>query len=213
MAIREPNGLNHDLMKQWISADFGSKIMVTATKASSINELMNNRETPYGTMLAIETAIKARRVLIGFQRQCAKKDLRREVSPSPQVEISCMETISEFMIELEETMPFAWIHLGHGEIDGQASLSNGEAHGEWVPITEISNKISSSRGRGAMMFCILPTCYSFQSGEVLINNKRIMAIHATADDEVTDGQDQLLDMQKWNSDLIFEYFSDYLEES
>ena len=40
-----------------------------------------------------------------------------------------------------------------------------------------------------------------------------MAIHATADDVVTDGQDQLLEMQKWNSDLIFEYFSDYLEES
>jgi len=210
-AIRNPSQLDAKVMEVWTYSSVGSRIVVTGTEAKSLEELANHPSTPYGTLLAIETVIKARNHLFCSQSLIAGKG-NRKFPKDHVVEVVCMETINEFIVELAHTKPLAWIHLGHGDYEnnpndeecetGQAMLSDGESEDNWIPTDRISNTISESQGKESIMFCILPVCCSSQSGDVLQENRNILAIHATASDKVSDGSPQLLEMSRWGDPVL-----------
>ena len=204
-AIRNPTELSADIMRTWSSASLGSRIVVTGTKAKSLEELSNHPFTPFGALLAIETVLKVRGHI--FTAKC----LDPNSQPFSDAQVVCLKTIQEFMDTLDHTIPLAWIHLGHGdfeyEIDGEddagewgddyAMLSNGESEGDWIRTEKISKAISESKGSDSILFCILPVCKSFHSGDVLQSNRKVLAVHATELGSPHDGSPQLFEMQHW----------------
>ena len=212
VAIRKPSELPPDVMVEWSLAELGSRIVVTGTGATSLEDLANESES-YGVLCAIETVVAAR-----FHIQClrvikwaAGEDLSANAPSYTNAYVSCFETIREAMSTLEEDMPLAWIHLGHGDYeydesesddeghwgDEYAWLSDGEDEGDWIRTEEISGMIS--KGVGSMLFCILPVCFSSHSGDVLQSNRNILAIHATELDKPHSASPQLLEMPGWKA--------------
>ena len=167
-------------MEEWSKKKIGTKIVVTGTSANSLDDLANCSES-YGVLCAIETVIAVRSNIICVEliQYSSEDDFSISVPNHSDAYVVCFETIREAMSTIEDEMPLAWIHLGHGDYDYQieeddegewgddyATLSNGEEEGDWIRTEEISKIIS--QGTGSMLFCILPVCCSSNSGDVFI---------------------------------------------
>ena len=216
VAIRKPSELTPDVMVEWSLAKLGSRIVVTGTGATSLEDLANE-SVSYGVLCAIETVIAMRSdiLTVRLARYSSKleegSDSNIPVPNYPDAYVMCFRTIREAMATLEYTMPLAWIHLGHGDYeydesesddeghwgDKHAWLSDGEDEGGWIRTKEISGMIS--KGVGSMLFCILPVCFSSRSGDVLQSNRNILAIHATELKKPHSVSPQLLEMPGWKA--------------
>ncbi len=214
-AIRNPTELTPDVMVEWSLAELGSRIVVTGTGATSLEDLANE-SVSYGVLCAIETVIAMRSdiLTVRLARYASRfeegSDSNSPVPNYPDAYVVCFRTIREGMAKLV-TMPLAWIHLGHGDYeydesesddeghwgDKHALLSDGEDEGDWIRTEEISGMIS--KGVGSMLFCILPVCVSSHSGDVLQSNRNILAIHATELDKPHSASPQLLEMPGWKA--------------
>ena len=214
-AIRNPTELTPDVMVEWSLAELGSRIVVTGTGATSLEDLANESAS-YGVLCAIETVIAVRSdiLTVRLARYASRfeegSDSNSPVPNYPDAYVVCFRTIREAMATLE-TMPLAWIHLGHGDYeydesesddeghwgDKHALLSDGEDEGDWIRTEEISGMIS--KGVGSMLFCILPVCFSSHSGDVLQSNRNILAIHATELGKPHSASPQLLEMPGWKA--------------
>ena len=199
VAIRIPSDLTPEVMVEWSKAEIGSRIVVTGTEATSLEDLMADLGS-YGALSAIETVNAVRPKIQSIRSMRLHLEGRKDESEYRTVHVSFSKTIFEAMATLEEDMPLAWIHLGHGDDGSELGdnievLSNGAEAEDWKSTEKISRMISE--GVGSMLFCILPVCYSSQSGDVLQDNPNILAIHAAERAKCHDFSKQFIQMPKW----------------
>lgn len=95
------------------------------------------------------------------------------------------ETITEGLLSSDE-VPFAWIHVGHGDHDGdQAFLSDGsEGEGPYLETEKIAEAIEAMKG--ICSYICLPVCHSIHSKLALEACRNTALVFGSAEDIVTE---------------------------
>jgi hypothetical protein len=114
--------------------------------------------------------------------------------PHPLIEehdlmVEFHSTITEGLLNREEA-PFAWIHVGHGDYDGNtAFLSDGpEGEGPYLEAGSIATTLESMNGICSMI--CLPVCHSYFSKMIFDACKNTLLVNGSARDYVTEIESQ-----------------------
>ena len=108
------------------------------------------------------------------------------------ISVEFFPTITEGLMKQNEA-PFAWIHVGHGDFDGETSyLSDGpEGDGAYLKTQSIASALESMKGICSLI--CLPVCHSHFAKVILDTCKNTLLVSGSARDFVTEIESQCIE--------------------
>ncbi|MDB9834905.1 hypothetical protein OAC38_02615 [Candidatus Poseidoniaceae archaeon] len=169
-----------------------SRLIVTGVDESvrTMTDLLSWHGGPNHAVLRVmSTCADLRTVHLGNSLLAMRGGDLHPLMATDDLSVEFFPTITEGLIKQNEA-PFAWIHVGHGDFDGETSfLSDGpEGDGAYLETQSIAVALESMKGVCSLI--CLPVCHSHFSKLIFDACKNTLIVSGSARDFVTEIESQ-----------------------
>lgn len=172
-----------------------TRLVVTGIEESirTMTDLLSWHGGPNHVVLRVlSTCADLRTVHLGNSILAMRRGDPHPLMAADDISVEFFPTITEGLLQQKEA-PFAWIHVGHGDYDGESAfLSDGpEGDGAYLETQSIAAALDSMKGICSLI--CLPVCHSYFSKRILDSCKNTLLVFGSAQDFVTEIESQCLE--------------------